>query len=194
MTTNAKKAALLELAGTIHSRSDWWLFPTQDSIQGCMGTGPIFIVGDQPSTDEWPPEHPNRKVFYETLRKVGLQNAHLTDLYKKRGLSSGLERGLPEDFPNHVDFFRKEIQILQPTLIVGLGQLAQRLLIQNVKSWTRTIPRIWHFSYVVRARKEMSYEANMREMILKPATDNCFNSEGRSASFPQQIETRTLTP
>jgi hypothetical protein len=95
-------------------------------------------------------------VFYETLHKVGLQNAHLTDLYKKRGLSSGLERGLPDDFPNHVDFFRKEIEILQPALIVGLGQLAQRLLIQNITDWKRPIPRIWHFSHVVKKEKNPS--------------------------------------
>ncbi len=172
MTTNAKKDALLELSEEIRSSKDWWLFPTQHPIQGFMGTDSIFIVGDQPSTDEWPPEHPNRKVFYETLQKIGLQNAHLTDLYKKRGLSSGLERGLPDDFPNHVDFFRREIEIRQPTLIVGLGQPAQRLLIQNVTDWTRTVPRIWHFSHVVREGKESEYEANMREMIfnLKPVT------------------------
>jgi hypothetical protein len=156
MNNDPKKDALLELAQKIRSHGDWWIFPAQDSIQGFMGTDSIFIVGDQPSTDEWPPEHPNRKVFYETLHKVGLQNAHLTDLYKKRGLSSGLERGLPDDFPNHVDFFRKEIEILQPALIVGLGQLAQRLLIQNITDWKRPIPRIWHFSHVVKKEKNPS--------------------------------------
>jgi hypothetical protein len=161
-----KKNALLELAERIRSHSDWWLFPTENSIQGFMGTDPIFIVGDQPSTDEWPVEHPNRRAFYDTLQKVGLQNAHLTDLYKKRGVSSGLERGLPDDFPYHVSLFQEEIDILRPAMIVALGKLAQRLLIQNVATWKRTVPRIRHFSHVVKAGKESQYERNMREIIL----------------------------
>ncbi len=156
---------LLELAQWIGSHKDWWLFPPQDSIQGFMGRGPIFIVGDQPSKSEWSPEHPNRRVFYNTLLKLGLQNAHLTDLYKKRGENSELELGLPNDFLDHVSIFEKEIKILRPTLIVALGQLAQRLLIQHVTGWQLSIPRIWHFSYVVREGRESEYEANMRDII-----------------------------
>src|SRR5436190_17202876 len=95
-STNEQNDRLIELKDRIFSHKDSWFFPAEDSIQGFMGRGPVFIVGDQPSTDEWGPEHPNRRVFYDTLQKVGLQNAHLTDLYKKRGLSSGLKSGLPD--------------------------------------------------------------------------------------------------
>jgi len=146
---------------------DWWLFPTQDPIQGFLGTGDIFIVGDQPSTDEWGPKNLNRIMFYKTLENVGLQNAHLTDFYKKRGFSNTLEQGLPDDFPDHVDLLREEIQILKPKLIVGLGQLAQRLLIQNLPEWNISIPRIWHFSYVVREGvSPEQYKTNIRNMIF----------------------------
>ncbi len=164
--TREKETALKELAEKICTHKDWWLFPSQGSVKGFMGTDPIFIIGDQPSTDQWPPEHPNRKVFYETLQKAGLANAHLTDLYKKRGLSNSLKQGLPKDFHNHLNLLRKEIEILQPKLIVALGQLAQRLLIKNLTAWQPAIPRIWHFSYVVRVGRESQYEANMRAMIL----------------------------
>jgi len=160
-----KITALRELEKTINSHSDWWLFPSQGSIQGFMGTRPIFIVGDQPSTDEWPPSHPHRRAFYDTLEKVGASNAHLTDLYKKRGLSRSLETRLPDDFCDHVNLFRKEIEILQPTRIVALGQLAQRLLIQHVAEWRPAPRRMWHFSYVVQSGKLSEYEANMRWAI-----------------------------
>jgi len=64
MSINQKKDALLKLAMRIDSHKDGWRFPGQDSIREFMGTDPIFIVGDQPSKSEWPPEHPNRRTFY----------------------------------------------------------------------------------------------------------------------------------
>ncbi len=89
----------------------------------------------------------------------------MTDLYKKRGDCSELKRDLPKDFPLHLKIFRQEIEILRPTLIVALGTLAQILLKKHLVEWEIPIPRIWHFSFVVRARKESDYEANMREII-----------------------------
>src|ERR1043166_3172291 len=161
MTASAKREALLKLAADIQSRHDWWLFPAERTIQGFIGTGPIFIVGDQPSTSEWGVEHPNRRTFYDTLEKTGLANAHLTDLYKKRGESSALRNGLPADFPDHEKLFQREVEILQPALMVALGQLAQRLLIENFTTWSKTIPRIWHLAYVAKAGRKSEYEDNM---------------------------------
>jgi len=164
-STNEKKDALFELAENIRSHEDWWLFPAQDSIQGFMGTDPIFIVGDQPSNSEWLPSHPNRIAFYEHLQRVGVPNAHLTDLYKKRGKSGTLRAGLPNDFHDHVSLFRREIEILQPTRIVALGHLAYRLLMQHVPEQRPALRRMWHFSYVVRYGKLLQYEADMRRAI-----------------------------
>ncbi|HWN96748.1 MAG TPA: hypothetical protein VNT99_17095, partial [Methylomirabilota bacterium] len=124
MNTSAKREALLVFAEEIQSHKDWWLFPAEGLVQGFMGTGPIFIVGDQPSKSEWPSEHPNRRAFYGLIGKLGVSNAHLTDLYKKRGKCGALKAGLPDDFHEHVRLFRKEIEILQPTQIVALGNLA----------------------------------------------------------------------
>jgi len=163
------KADLLkEIALEIGSHEDWWLFPTQEPIQGFMGTDALFIVGDQPSTAEWGPGHPSRIMFYQTLQNVGLHNAHLTDLYKKRGFSSSLDPALlPDDFLEHVNLLRREIEILRPKLIVGLGQLAQRLLNQSLPEWRDPIPRIYHFSHVVKEGLDTKqYENNMREIIL----------------------------
>ena len=112
MRAVSKLRALRALADEIQSHKDGWIFPPEDSIQGFMGMDPVFIVGDQPSKSEWTPQHPNRKVFYGLLQKIGVPNAHLTDLYKKRGECSALKAGLPDDFEKHVRWFREEIAIL----------------------------------------------------------------------------------
>ncbi len=165
LPTDPKKDALRQLSERIHAHEDWWLFPEQDAIQGFMGTDPIFIVGDQPSKSEWPPGHPNRRAFYGHLQKIGVPNAHLTDLYKKRGECSALRAGLPDDFADHVSLFREEIEILQPTRIVALGHLAYRLLKEHVAERSPSMTRMWHFSYVVRYGKLSQYEANMRRAV-----------------------------
>jgi hypothetical protein len=162
-----KYLALSELKNGIPTNNGWWVFPDEHPIRGFMGTGDIFIVGDQPSREEWGSTHPNRRIFYDTIKKVGLANAHLTDLYKKQGRCSELKNGPPpSDFDEHLNFLRKEIEILKPKLIVALGALAQRLLIQNLQSWKHRVPRIWHFSYVKRAGKESEYEKNIRQIIF----------------------------
>ena len=131
-----------------------------------MGTDPIFIVGDQPSKSEWPIGHPNRQCFYGHLKKIRVPNAHITDLYKRRGECGELRKGLPNDFGEHLRLFRKEIEILQPTRIVALGHLAYRLLMQHLTEWRPALRRMWHFSYVVRCQKHAQYEANMRRAVF----------------------------
>jgi hypothetical protein len=165
MTLDNKRAALQDLAKEIELHSDNWLFPAQGCISGFFGTGPVFIVGDQPSTSPWPESHPNRKAFYGHLEKTGLADAHLTDLYKRRGLSGQLRDGIPEDFLEHVRTFRREIDILRPTRIIALGLLARRLLYTHVPECRPMLTRIWHFSYVVRYGKIPLYEANIRRAL-----------------------------
>jgi hypothetical protein len=161
----SKRAGLLALAKEIQSHSDWWIFPAEESIQGFMGTDSTFIVGDQPSRSEWRPSHPNRRGFYGLLRKIGEPNAHLTDVYKKRGDCNELRSGLPDDFQEHLKLFRKEIEILQPTRIVALGQLSYQLLMQHVPDWRPAFRRVWHFSYAVRTGRLSEYEVDMCRAI-----------------------------
>lgn len=164
-SNESKRAALFALAREIQAHTDWWIFPTEDPIQGFMGTDPIFIVGDQPSRSEWTHSHPNRRAFYGLLKNVGLPDVHLTDLYKKRGECSALRSGLPADFHEHVSLFRREIEILQPRRIVALGQLAYQLLMQHVADLRPVFRRSWHFAYAVRTGKLLEYETKMRRAI-----------------------------
>jgi uracil-DNA glycosylase len=162
---------LLVLAAIIDTHPNWWRFPVQEPVQGFLGTGPVFIVGDQPSPCEWGPGHPNRQAFYGLLRKIGASNFHLTDVYKRRGESEELKKCLPPDmkplpldFSEHLIFFRKEVELLRPTRIVALGNLAQALLSLHLPD-LKPIPRMWHFAYAVKHEKLDQYEENMRRAI-----------------------------
>src|SRR5260221_14196019 len=113
--------SLAEIAALIDSHPDWWRFPAENAVRGFWGADPLLIVGDQPSTSEWPSSHPNRRAFYDRLPKVGAANAHITDLYKRRGKAGALRQGIPGDFGLHVELFRNELALVQPTRVVALG-------------------------------------------------------------------------
>jgi hypothetical protein len=130
---------LREIATVIDSHPDWWRFPTEGPVQGFLGTDPLFIVGDQPSTSAWEATHPKRRAFYDPLPQLGAANAHITDLYKRRGKSGALRHGLPEDFDEHLELFRREIHIMQPARVVAIGHVAYRLLARHVPE-IRSLP------------------------------------------------------
>jgi len=131
---------------------------------------PIVIVGDQPSKSPWNESHPHRRIYYDTLKKVGAANVHLTDLYKRRGESSSLKHLIPDDFEQHLDFFRREIAILKPTRIVALGQLAYNLLQVNFPE-LKDLGQMWHFAYVSRSGKSHLYESHMKRAIWRTQID-----------------------
>ena len=156
----------------IDSHQDWWRFPEEESIRGFLGNDPLFFVGDQPSTSNWEPSHPSRRVFYDLLTRLDFSKAHLTDLYKKRGRASELKAGLPSDFETHLKFFSEELSILRPTRIVALGDLAYNLLLKHVPVAKSTLVCVWHFAYAARPGKSAIWEAQVREK-LKIAGAKC---------------------
>jgi len=164
---NQKHKALSQLAKEITTGQSCWLFPKENEIGGFFGTDPIAIVGDEPSTSSWDRAHPHRRIFYDTLKKVGASNAHLTDLYKKRGYSGGLQNSLPQDFQNHLKYFRRELEIVKPIRVVAIGWLAYNLLRYHLPELNPMLGRMWQFSYVGRSGKSHLYEAHMRRAIWR---------------------------
>jgi hypothetical protein len=154
--------ALTSLAHQIDEHGDWWRFPTESIVQGFMGSDQLFIVGDQPSTSPWEYHNPNRRAFYDALASVGAQNAHVTDLYKKRGPSGALRSGLPSDFGEHLGLFRRELEVLRPRRVVALGAHAYDLLHEHVPEIRPLLARLWHFAYAVRYNKMAEYPERMR--------------------------------
>lgn len=166
---HTKRKALIELAREIDANPNWWRFPEEPPIKGFLGASSIVLVGDQPSTSPWLKSHPSRRTFYDTLNRIEASDAHLTDLYKKRGRSSALRNApLPNDFNDHLLFFQREIEILQPTHVVGVGKLAYDLMFRHLEKLRPVLVGwMWHFSYVVQADLQHKYEANMRKSIWR---------------------------
>ncbi len=153
---------LEQMAEEIRATPRWWLFPTDGEVKGFLGSSPIFFVGDQPSHSEWGSNHPSRVAFYSALLSVGAGNAHLTDLYKKRGERSELREGLPRDFIRHLRFFRREVDLLQPTRIIALGRLAYKILWNETPELRPKLRRVWHFAYVARTHQIDVYKRQIR--------------------------------
>ena len=151
---------LAELTATIDSHVDWWRFPQEPPVQGFLGSDPVFLVGDQPSTSSWEYSNPNRRAFYDLLKRLGAANAHLTDLYKRRGRSGSLRSGLPPDFSTHLTFFREELAVVRPERVVALGQHAYDLLATHVPEVRPLLSQMWHFAYAVRYNLVTEWEKN----------------------------------
>jgi hypothetical protein len=152
------------MALVIDSHPDWWRFPTEKVVEGFLGTDPIFIVGDQPSTSQWGVNNRNRRGFYDLLPMLGAGNAHITDLYKRRGLSGALKNGIPEDFQEHLNFFRREVEILSPTRVLAMGRDAYYLLSEHTPELRPTLKRVLHFG-VIRWGKLAEFQESLRDAI-----------------------------
>jgi len=102
-----------EILGSI---TDPWLFPEHGNIRGFLGTGPVMLVAERPSTGRvgGPP-----RLLYSLLDKFRAGAAHLTDIIKSRGKVGD---PYPADMGQHRRIFDGEVEIVQPTLIVAFGQ------------------------------------------------------------------------
>jgi hypothetical protein len=129
---------------------DVWFFPPHNGVEGWRGTGPVFFVGLNPSTTEFPNEADRR--FYAALAAHGLNDAHLTDILKERASTGRLQHLLqdPGTMERHRRYFLEELRILQPRLIVGVGQQAQ----QRLEQWLPNGRQPWpmpHYSPRIRS-------------------------------------------
>ncbi len=149
-----------------HPQQRWWTFPGQGAVMGFFGVRGLMMVGDQPSTAPWPETHPSRILLYETLVKLGVPDAHLTDVIKRRGTRSESRKALPEDFRLHIEILRREIEIVRPDRIVALGRLAEQLLLEHVPEVRKDVRWAWHFAYGTRPGKADGFEASLRAAIL----------------------------
>jgi len=161
MHSNSKTRLLEKLRDEIRvSIADPWLFPKHGNIKGFLGTGPAMLVAERPSTGRvgWPP-----RLLYSLLEKFNAGAAHLTDIIKSRGK---VGEPYPADVGPHRRIFDRELEIVQPTLIVTFGQKVYDLLRFTLAGSGITIRHVWHYSYARRgADKAITFEKQLRDVL-----------------------------
>ncbi|MDQ3817311.1 MAG: hypothetical protein M3362_06430 [Acidobacteriota bacterium] len=159
----SKREQLLELASGKDTNFGWWFFPTEDVVQGFLGTSQIFMVGIRPSTEI--KNNRNCRIFYDLLAKIGAPDIHLTDIYKRPARSEETEIESETDFQEHLLFFRKELEILNPTKVIALGNDARTRLRWHLPNLEPIATDVWHYRYAIRTGKLSEYERRLRAAI-----------------------------
>jgi uracil-DNA glycosylase len=158
----SKRQKLEALRDEILRLPEAWLFPPEGSVQGFMGTSPVMFVAERPSTaKEF--SGPGKSFLYPLLEETDNGNGHLTDVIKTRGK---VGQSYPEEIAPHRDFFDREIEILQPRLIVAFGQKVYDLLQFALASQGIKIRQVWHYAYAARwPRKRAAFKRQLREAL-----------------------------
>lgn len=149
---------------------DLFFFPTHEGVQGYWGTGHVWFVGQKPSKGG--PEFPDRAVtlLYETLAECNFQNAHITDLTKERGYVPSDWKKIPvEEVERMRPYFRQEFELLQPSILVAMGQYVYNALkFMEVTDGSR-LEYIPHYSWAIRTDQNRAQFVDEVERIAELA-------------------------
>lgn len=140
--------------------ADLFFFPTRWGVDGFQGTGDVWFVAEKPSTGGFPSRHD--RLLYDTLKANGFEHAHLTDVSKEIG--PGAEDITPAERQRNIPFFERELEILEPTLVVALGEKAENELEWMDATDDVETTRVNHYSWAGRWGKEETFERQIREV------------------------------
>lgn len=130
---------------------DLFFFPIHEGVQGYWGTDSVWFVGQKPSKGG--PGFPDRAVtlLYETLAEYGLGNAHITDITKERGYVPSDWKKIPvEEVERMRPYFRREIELLRPSVLVSMGQYVYNALKYMEATDGARLEYIPHYSWAIR--------------------------------------------
>src|SRR5579862_8842812 len=149
MSVDASKGQKLEeLREDIKKR--WrkaFLFPAHEGVQGFLGTAPVILAAERPSTAKGELSGPAKSLLYPFLKEIGAGDWHLTVVIKT---PAGVGQPYPKDIADHRRFFDREIEIVRPRLIVAFGQKVYDLLQFSLAGSGIKIQQVWHYSYAGR--------------------------------------------
>lgn len=148
-----------------------WFFPIFKEIpevQGWQGTGPVMFVSINPSFGSYPSRADI--FYYRNLRKQGFANAHLTDLYKIKNRNKDIKTLFADSqlLDEAIKYMDKEIRIIQPKLIVGVGTSYRKLYESIFKKYKISLEYIPHYApQFNNDRREKLFRKKMRELAKK---------------------------
>lgn len=149
---------------------DLFFFPTHEGVQGYWGTDSVWFVGQKPSKGG--PGFPDRAVtlLYETLAEHGFENAHITDITKERGyVPSDWKKISVEEVERMRPYFRREIELLQPSILVAMGQYVYNALKFMEATDGCRLEYIPHYSWAIRTDKNRAQFVAAVEQIAELA-------------------------
>jgi hypothetical protein len=131
-----KKSELIKLRNQVIQKyfgdrwQEVWFFPQYEkvpTVKGYLGTSPIFFVSINPSFGAYP--SPADLFYYRHLARQGFGNAHLTDVFKIKCKNENANALMQNKnlLSEMESILKKEIEILQPKLIVGIGTSYEKL-------------------------------------------------------------------
>ncbi len=152
-----------------------WFFPdSAGAIQGYLGTDPVVFVGQRPSTGRGGLSRQALGGFYTLLCEYGFAGAHVTDIVKEQ-----MPVGVPsnEQVERNWPFFREELEILQPKVLVALGSWVFQTLDQRLDALL-PVRRFTHYSYRFGQASQLEQElranlARLRDMLASSNNGCC---------------------
>jgi hypothetical protein len=102
-----------------------WFFPSYkevSGVKGFLGTAPIMFVSINPSCGTYPSRAD--LFYYRNLKRQGLANAHLTDVFKVKKKNFDVKTMLQDRklIAEAKRFMKEELAIIQPRLLVFVGK------------------------------------------------------------------------
>jgi uracil-DNA glycosylase len=157
---------------------DLFFFPSHKGVNGFWGTGSVWFVGQKPSKGG--PSFPDRAVtlLYETLAAYDFENAHITDISKERGLVPSGWKGIPVDEVERMrPYFQREIEILEPSIVVAMGQYVYKALKYMAATDDVRLEYIPHYSWAIRTDENEARFVEAVEQISELAAKSDVTGE-----------------
>jgi len=141
----------------------------------------IMFVAERPSGQkgkEMSKFTKRRFCLFQGLREKSFQDSsYTTDCIKTYPINSWKERKerLKEnerDFEEQKEYLKREIDCVKPSIIVPLGNEAERLIKKCVKDWEELkritlLDKIWHYSYINGKDFTSKYERKFGDLKKK---------------------------
>lgn len=125
------------------TKKETWFYPGYSEVKGWLGVKDIMFVGPNPSCNKFPSK--DTDFFYNQLKKNGFKDAHLTDPIKIRAKNNEADTVIGKTFNEQIKFFKEEIDIIKPKLIVIMGDRAKKTL-KKFNYEDKRFRHIYHYS------------------------------------------------